>query len=42
MYSLQIVNIITKQSIKNGVHRFYAGFTWKINPLKPSHRLKNF
>ena len=21
---------------------FHIGFTWKINPLKPSYRLKNF
>ena len=30
MYSLQLVHIITMQSIKNGVNRFYVGFTWKF------------
>jgi len=29
MYSLQLVHIITTQSIKNGVNRFYVGFTWE-------------
>jgi len=27
--SLQLVHIITTQSIKNGVNRFYVGFTWE-------------
>jgi len=29
MYSLQLVHLITTQSIKNGVNRFYVGFTWE-------------
>jgi len=29
MYSLQLVHIITTQSIKNGVNLFYVGFTWE-------------
>ena len=30
MYSLQLVHLITTQSIKNGVNRFYVGFTWVL------------
>jgi len=29
MYSLQLVHLITTKSIKNGVNRFYVGFTWE-------------